>query len=519
MPIRVTCACGKAFHFKDEFAGRRAKCPACGRLVQIPSQRASGSAHAPEKPAPPLASLAHLVSQDLNIQAATPQQGLDSTRGKTATLKQDGTAPSGNAKQTPSGSPAAKAFGACIGLFGFLGFVAGGIGGWYEWSQSKGQFPILFIPGLAIVMAILCAVPGAIIGAVAALVVKLTSLFRHRTIPEEQNKTLLYVGLVASALIICVGIGFALYLLVFRTPTQLSTNKTPTATSVAPAAQPATARPSEVKPSTLVADAPVKPESAPARLAAAPVKPAAAPATEPAKELTLDLGGGITMKMVLIFAGKFQMGSPSMQTSGPLLGPLHEVTISKPFYVGVTEVTQAQYEAVMGMNPSHFKGATNPVEMVSWSDATEFCKKLSEKTRQAVRLPTEAEWEYACRAGSKTAFSFGDADAGSVDYAWYDGNSGGTTHPVGQKKPNAWGLYDMHGNVFEWCADWYGDYPKGAVTDPQGPASGPYLVFRGGAWGIDLGFGRSELRLGGISGYRNSNVGFRVVVSVSAPGL
>jgi formylglycine-generating enzyme required for sulfatase activity len=134
----------------------------------------------------------------------------------------------------------------------------------------------------------------------------------------------------------------------------------------------------------------------------------------------------------------------------------HEVTISKPFYMGETEVTQAQYEAVMGTNPSHFKGATNPVECVCWDYATEFCKKLSDKTRQAVRLPMEAEWEYACRAGTATAFSFGDADSTIGDYAWYGANSGGTTHPVGQKKPNAWGLYDMHGNVWEWCADWFG---------------------------------------------------------------
>jgi formylglycine-generating enzyme required for sulfatase activity len=187
--------------------------------------------------------------------------------------------------------------------------------------------------------------------------------------------------------------------------------------------------------------------------------------------------------------------------------------------VGVTEVTQAQYEAVMGTNPSHFKGATNPVEEVTWNDATEFCKKLSEKTRQAVRLPTEAEWEYACRAGGNTGFSFGDADDRLGDYAWYRANSGDTTHPVAQKKPNAWGLYDMHGNVWEWCADWYGDYPKGAVTDPQGPAAGTARVLRGGGWSSDPTYCRSALRRGSSPGRRSGDFGFRVVVSVSAPGL
>jgi formylglycine-generating enzyme required for sulfatase activity len=239
----------------------------------------------------------------------------------------------------------------------------------------------------------------------------------------------------------------------------------------------------------------------------ATAKKAEAPA---AKEL--DLGGRVTMKLVLIPAGKFMMGE-GVQVFTP-----HEVTISKPFYMGVTEVTQAQYQAIMGMNPSDVKGATNPVEMVSWNDATEFCKKLSEKTRQAVRLPTEAEWEYACRAGTKTAFCFGDADTGLGDYAWYDGNSGSKTHPVGQKKPNAWGLYDMHGNVWEWCADWYADYPKGAVTDPQGPTSGASRVLRGGSWNFDPALCRSATRHIYTPDIPCGIFGFRVVVSVSAPG-
>jgi formylglycine-generating enzyme required for sulfatase activity len=243
--------------------------------------------------------------------------------------------------------------------------------------------------------------------------------------------------------------------------------------------------------------------------------PAASAAATPA-ELTLDLGGGVTMKMVLIRPGKFMMGSPDSEKGrGVHEGPQHEVTISKPFYMGVTEVTQEQYEAIMGKNPSGWKGATNPVENVSWDDVAQFCKKLSEKTRQAVRLPTEAEWEYACRAGTQTAFSFGDDPSALGDYAWWDGNSGKTTHPVGQKKPNAWGLYDMHGNVCEWCADWYGDYPNGAVQDPQGPASGTYRVLRGGCLLTTPSVDRSALRVLDPPSERSGIYGFRVVVSVA----
>jgi formylglycine-generating enzyme required for sulfatase activity len=140
----------------------------------------------------------------------------------------------------------------------------------------------------------------------------------------------------------------------------------------------------------------------------------------------------------------------------------------------------------MGKNPSKFKGKQNPVEMVSWNDAVEFCRKLSdlpaEKSAGHVyRLPTEAEWEYACRAGTKTKYSFGDSEAELGEFGWYGKNSSGAT-VVGGKKPNSWGLYDMHGNVNEWCQDWYGSYPSGAVTDPTGPSSGSRRVTRGGSW-------------------------------------
>jgi formylglycine-generating enzyme required for sulfatase activity len=226
--------------------------------------------------------------------------------------------------------------------------------------------------------------------------------------------------------------------------------------------------------------------------------------------ITLDLGNGVAMKLVLIYPGQFMMGYEVNQ---------HRVTLSKHFYMGVTEVTQAQYQAIMGTNPSNFKGETNPVEMVSWNDATEFCKKLSEKTRQAVRLPTEAEWEYACRAGTATAFSFGDSESVLGDYAWCKSNSGGKTKPVGQKKPNAWGLYDMHGNVWEWCADVYGDYPKGAVTDPQGAVSGSQRALRSGSWYRNSDFCRAASRGYDTPVSRFNCSGFRVVVSVAGVDL
>jgi len=211
------------------------------------------------------------------------------------------------------------------------------------------------------------------------------------------------------------------------------------------------------------------------------------------------------MKMVLIRPGKFMMGEGEGR---------REVTISKPFYLGATEVTQAQYQAVMGANPSRVKDPAAPVENVSWNDAAEFCKKLSERTRQTVRLPTEAEWEYACRAGTQTAFSFGDDPSALGDYAWHLGNSDGRSHPVGQKKPNAWGLYDMHGNVWEWCADWYGEYPKDAATDPSGPASGAARVLRGGSWLFgDPACFRCAYRYAAPA-YRGGSVGFRCAAAV-----
>jgi formylglycine-generating enzyme required for sulfatase activity len=194
--------------------------------------------------------------------------------------------------------------------------------------------------------------------------------------------------------------------------------------------------------------------------------------------------------------------------------PAHEVTLTTPFCLGKHEVTQEQYQQVMGANRSQFKGASLPVETVSWSDAQEFCKKVSEKTGQTVRLATEAEWEFACRAGTATTYYTGDAEADLGRAAWYGANSKNTTHPVGQKEPNAFGLHDTHGNVFEWCLDhWQGKYSPEAAVDPQGPPEGQYRVLRGGSWFGDLGDCRSASRTWGTPGFRDGVVGFRVVAS------
>ncbi|MFM7738591.1 MAG: formylglycine-generating enzyme family protein, partial [Planctomycetota bacterium] len=202
----------------------------------------------------------------------------------------------------------------------------------------------------------------------------------------------------------------------------------------------------------------------------------------------------IGMKLVLIPKGTFMMGSPESEEGRNEGEVQHEVTLTKDFFLGVTEVTQAQYQKVMGENPSYFQGgkvqgdsSNHPVEKVLWEDAVEFCKKLSDLPEEkgagrVYRLPTEAEWEYACRAGTKSAYSFGDKRDSLDDYAWHYKKVDDKTHPVGQKKPNAWGLYDMHGNVWEFCSDRYGDYPKSAVSDPVGTGKGSNRVDRGGSW-------------------------------------
>jgi len=222
---------------------------------------------------------------------------------------------------------------------------------------------------------------------------------------------------------------------------------------------------------------------------------------------TAQMGPLADMSFVTIPAGRFQMGSTKGDSDEKTM---QMVTLSS-FALMTMEVTQAQWQAVMGGNPAHFKGADLPVEMVSWEDTQEFLRKLNQRDPgKGYRLPTEAEWEYACRAGSSTAFCFGDDEARLGSFAWYGDNSGNQTHPVGKKRANAWGLYDMHGNVWEWCQDWYGAFSSGSVKDPQGVSSGSGRVVRGGGWDDFAERCRSANRDFYVSSYRYDYLGFRV---------
>jgi formylglycine-generating enzyme required for sulfatase activity/mono/diheme cytochrome c family protein len=224
---------------------------------------------------------------------------------------------------------------------------------------------------------------------------------------------------------------------------------------------------------------------------------------------------GLVLEMLPIPAGEFLMGSPSSEPAREDEEILHKVTLTQGFWLGKYEVTQAQWERVMGTAPSQFKGATLPVETVTWDDAMQFCEKLTQMEKVAGRLPkgyiytlpTEAQWEYACRAGTTTAYSFGDTI--TPRQASYDFHVEQTSS-VGTYPANAWGLHDMHGNVWEWCSDWYGKYPSGSASDPVGPSVGSARVFRGGSWGIYGGYVRSACRGGNTPGRRNLNLGFRL---------
>ena len=223
----------------------------------------------------------------------------------------------------------------------------------------------------------------------------------------------------------------------------------------------------------------------------------------------------------LLPAGTFTMGSPSSELGRDGDETQHQVTLTQPFYMQTTEVTQAQWEAVMGSNPSWFSGcSTCPVEQVSWNDAQDYIAQVNLMGDGTYSLPTEAQWEYAARAGSTTAFYNGGITGAGCDYdqnlnaiGWYCYNSGSETHPVAGKAPNAWGLYDMSGNVWEWCADWWGSYSPSAVTDPTGPSTGSCRVIRGGGWNYYAQACRAAYRNYGAPGGRYGDVGFRLVLS------
>lgn len=291
---------------------------------------------------------------------------------------------------------------------------------------------------------------------------------------------------------------------------------------------------------------PAKPIQSSAERSAVVEKPVPALAPAVLKTITNTIG----MELVLIPEGEFLMGSPDSDTDASAVQkPQHRVRVTRAFFLGVTEVTQGQYQAVTGANPSLFKGSRDlPVERVSWLDAIDYCNALSRKegltafyrvrgetvevpdwNGTGYRLPTEVEWEYACRAGSTTRYSFGDLAAGLGAFAWYSGNSRtnvGTfqnvlqSHPVGQKQPNAWGLHDMLGNVEEWCwdgyeADYYSKNPP--TADPLGPSQAASRVTRGGCWRLSPQHCRSAFRAGHAPGDRSGLLGFRVVRVRSGP--
>ena len=223
----------------------------------------------------------------------------------------------------------------------------------------------------------------------------------------------------------------------------------------------------------------------------------------------------IGMEFVLMPAGSFTMGGdPVAEQADENETPRHRVIFDTAFYIGKFTVIQSQWQAIMDDNPCHFDGADRPVEMVSYHDAVRFIERLNLKEKtDAYRLPTEAQWEYAARAGSQSTYCYGSERSKLTEYAWYKKNSGGDTHPVGQLRPNARGLYDMHGNVHEWCADWFDRnyYAASPARSPAGPDKGLARALRGGDWGSEDWYCRCAIRSLSAPDRRSPRVGFRLV--------
>ena len=286
---------------------------------------------------------------------------------------------------------------------------------------------------------------------------------------------------------------------------------------------------------------PQKPVVEPSPTPVSPPKEVSPPDAGPGKPKASGSGGpregqaftvpGLSLEMVWCKPGTFMMGSPESEEGRGSNETLRSMTLTKGFWLGKHEVTQAQWQEVTGSSPSQFKGDDLPVESVSWHDATSFCKKLTELERAAGRvsgdwayqLPLEAQWEYACRAGTTTAWSFGNnpdelwrhgnyADK-NTNFSWGDrlhDDGHENTARVGSCQANGWGFYDMHGNVWEWCHDWHGEYPGAPVGDPRGPATGTDRILRGGSWNFQAALSRSAIRFRFLPGKRLNNLGFRV---------
>jgi len=246
---------------------------------------------------------------------------------------------------------------------------------------------------------------------------------------------------------------------------------------------------------------------------------------EPNRELKVRLNDGSFLELILVKPGTFNMGfvTPKRLRNSDL-SPAHLVTITKPYWIGKYEVTQRQWLAIMEYNNSQFKNKDNPANSMFWKEAQEFIKRLNEQTDLTFRLPTEAEWEYACRAGNENDLNSykkisdkGEFEIELDKVAWYSRNSERRVHPVGQKQPNAWGIFDMHGNVAEWCGDYFGKYPLQHLYDPTGPDSGDTYVIRGGDYSSRSDYCRASYRLCADGTYRWRTAGFRVAASYDEP--